>query len=127
MRNETLKYGVLANNRSMSTAIEGQGEPFGQGLLIAFRRGLVAPAVAVMLTFTDLTTSITYDDPRMQHGRSSTSSWKVAAQTRRRRKITLAQAWAQVGRHFAEAEKMRHLQRQLDTREFSLDDPDNDL
>lgn len=127
MLNETLDYGVLADDRSMPTAVSGQGEPFGMALLVAVRRGLAAPAVAVMLSFTDLTSPITYDDPRMQLGRSSTSSWKVATKVRRRRKITLAQAWHQVGRLFDEAENMRRLQRQLDTRELSLGDQDNEL
>jgi hypothetical protein len=127
MRNETLDYGVLGDDRSMPTAVSDQGEPFVQALLVAVRKGLAAPAVAVLLSFTELTSSITYDDPRIQRGRSSTSSWKVVTQVRRRRKITLAQAWHQVGRLFAEAENMRHLQRQLDTRELSLDDADNEL
>ena len=127
MRNETLEYGVLADDRSLPTAVPGQGEPLAQVLLAAVRRGLVAPAVAVLLSFTDVTSSITYDDPRIQLGRSSTSSWKVVTQVRRRSKITLAQAWHQVGRLFAEAEQMRHLQRQLDTRELLLDDPDSEL
>jgi hypothetical protein len=127
MRNETLDYGVVADDRSMPTAVWGRDEPFGQALLAVVKKGLAAPAIAVMLSFTDLTSSITYDDPRMQLGRSSTSSWKVVMQVRHRRKVTLAQAWHQVGRLFAEAEKMRHLQRQLDTRESLVDDPDNAL
>ena len=119
MKNETLDYGIRAANTSAASDANpwlpsSGGETIASSIKTGLRMNLVLAAWAVSA----LTAPITYSDPTSEFRRSGTSTLFWAVQTKRRKRLSLTEAWKQVRRVFDEAEGFRVQQRAMDARDL---------
>jgi hypothetical protein len=120
MKNETVDYGIRTRDDSLPTDASIWMPSFGGDKISATGRSSAWVNLAFAAwAFSAWTSPVTYIDTTAEVRRSGASSVSWTAQNKRRKRLSLAQAWKQVRRVFDEAEGFRVQQRAVDARDLA--------